>query len=133
MPTRSGSYQKEALRISAPLAPPLRSVMSTDHVPPCDAVHAEVYRCTGDRIGDADHVYLDHDDRRPAWVTVTTGLFGTHESFIPLVNAEISGERITVPFSKDHIRDAPTVQLVESHLSVADERSLYAHYGMPAE
>jgi hypothetical protein len=106
--------------------------MSNHHVHASDVTGAEVYRCTGDRIGPADDVYLDRHDERPAWVTVTTGLFGTHESFIPLAGADIDGGRITVPFGKDHIRDAPTVIPVERHLSSADEQSLYAHYGLSA-
>lgn len=97
-----------------------------------DPVAPDVYRCTGERIGQANDVYLD-GSRRPAWVSVTTGLFETHLSFIPLTDAAITPSRITVIFSKDHIRDSPTVEPVEAHLTPDDERSLKAHYGIAAE
>lgn len=89
----------------------------------------DVYRSTGEKIGRAESVYRNPADR-PAWVTVTTGLFGTHCSFIPLTDAAVTPDRITVRFSKDHIRDSPTVEPVGSRLSPAEERSLQAHYGL---
>ena len=37
----------------------------------------------GEKIGTFGDVYLDRDDA-PAWAGVQTGLFGRHESFVPL-------------------------------------------------
>jgi hypothetical protein len=92
-------------------------------------IGVDVYRSTGERIGSAESVYSNPADR-PAWVTVTTGLFGTHCSFIPLSDAAVTPDRITVRFSKDHIRDSPTVEPTGSRLNPDEERSLKAHYGL---
>ena len=97
-----------------------------------DPTALDVYRCTGERIGPANAVYEDRS-HRPAWVRVTTGLFATHQSFIPLTDAAITSDRITVVFSRDHIRDSPTVEPVDAHLTPDDERALNAHYGLAAD
>jgi hypothetical protein len=96
-----------------------------------DLTDLDVYRCTGERIGSANAVYQDRS-HRPAWVSVTTGVFSTHQSLVPLTDAAITPNRIIVVFSRDHIRDAPTVQPVGAHLTRDDEQSLNAHYGLLA-
>ena len=101
----------------------------TTKSPSGQAIDLDVYRCTGEKIGAAESLYHG-GSHRPAWVTVTTGLFATHRSFIPLAEAAISDDRITVAFSKDHIRDAPSVDPVEAGLRPEDERALNAHYGL---
>ena len=103
--------------------------MITDPQSP-DAFDCDVYRSTGERIGRANSIYLDRVSRRPAWVGVTTGLFATHQSLIPLTDAAITNDRIIVAFSKDHIRDSPTVEPVDARLTPGDERVLNAHYGL---
>lgn len=35
----------------------------------------------GSKIGDVGQVYLDEQTGQPLWVTVTTGMFGTWQSF----------------------------------------------------
>lgn len=93
-------------------------------------VGADVYHAHGEKIGRADRVYLDSQTTRQAWVTVMTGLFGTHRSFIPLVNADITNSQIFVPFSKEHVRDSPTAEPVGTHLTPDDEHALIVHYGL---
>ena len=101
----------------------------TTEPPSGPVIDLDVYRSTGERIGPAESLYHG-ESHRPAWVTVTTGLFATHRSFIPLADAAISDDRITVAFSKDHIRNAPSVEPVETRLRPEDERALNAHYGL---
>jgi uncharacterized protein YrrD len=91
---------------------------------------AEVYRATGERIGAADHVYRDERTGVAEWVGVQTGLFGTHHSLIPLSEAAVTDRRIVVPFSREHIRDAPSVDCVDAHPTPAEAVGLYAHYGL---
>lgn len=98
------------------------------HTP--DILGAEVYRTNGEKIGRAEHVYLDRETSQPAWVTVMTGLFGNHQSVVPITNADVSNNRISVLFSKEHIRDSPTVEPVDAHLTTDDELSLNVHYGL---
>ena len=63
----------------------------------------------GSKVGKIGQVYLDNKTGDPQWVTVSTGLFGTSESFVPLTSATTSGNDIQVPFSKSIIHDAPRV------------------------
>ena len=38
----------------------------------------------GQKIGEIDEIYLDAETGEPEWATVTTGLFGTKTSFVPI-------------------------------------------------
>ncbi|WP_369045812.1 PRC-barrel domain-containing protein [Sinomonas sp. P10A9] len=85
----------------------------------------------GEKIGAIGEFYLDDHTDVPAWVTVKTGLFGTKESFVPLEGARIAEENLVVPYTKDHIKDAPRVD-AEEHLEPGEEDRLYRHYGRSA-
>jgi uncharacterized protein (TIGR02271 family) len=91
---------------------------------------ADVYGSDGDKIGRAGQVYLDDQTGRPEWVTVNTGLFGMNESFIPLTDASFGDHGLTVPFTKDAVKDAPNVDPDDGHLSQDEEKALYGHYGL---
>jgi uncharacterized protein (TIGR02271 family) len=92
-------------------------------------IGAQMYSADGDKIGRVGQVYLDDYSQQPQWLTVNTGLFGTNESFVPIDQAEFSGDRVTVPFSKDHVKDAPNVA-ADGHISIEEEQALYRHYGL---
>jgi uncharacterized protein (TIGR02271 family) len=61
---------------------------------------------------------------------VHTGLFGTNESFVPIADAELNGNDLAVPFSKDQIKGAPNVDPAGGHLSEQEEEELYRYYGL---
>jgi uncharacterized protein (TIGR02271 family) len=82
------------------------------------------------KLGSVGEVYLDDETGRPEWATVNTGLFGTSETFVPIANASVDGDRLTVPFTKDQIKDAPNVDADGGHLDQSEEARLYQHYGM---
>jgi uncharacterized protein (TIGR02271 family) len=92
-------------------------------------IGSEVYGPDGDKIGKAGQVYLDDQTNEPAWVTVNTGLFGTNENFIPVQDASFSGGRVTVPFDKAKVKDAPQVAS-DGHISPEEEQELYRYYGL---
>jgi uncharacterized protein (TIGR02271 family) len=83
----------------------------------------------GDKIGTVSEVYLDDQSGRPEWATVRTGLFGTRETFIPLAEAQLSGDEIRFPYDKARVKDAPNIE-AEGHLSPAEETELYRYYGI---
>ncbi len=60
-----------------------------------------------EKLGTAGQVFLDDQTGQPEWVTVNTGKFGTKETFVPLSQAQLGDEEITVPYTKDQIKDAP--------------------------
>lgn len=81
----------------------------------------------GEKIGSIGQLYADDDTGEPTWVTVNTGLFGTSKSFLPIEGARIDGDDLVVPFTKDHVTDAPRVE-TDGHLEPEEEDRLYAHY-----
>ena len=92
-------------------------------------VGVDVYETDGAKIGSVGQVYLDNRTGEPEWVSVKTGLFGTKESFVPLGTATFSGDRITVPFPKDQVKNAPQID-PDGELSPAEEDELYRYYGL---
>jgi uncharacterized protein (TIGR02271 family) len=94
------------------------------------AVGSTAYDSNGEKIGSVGQVFLDDETGHPEFATVNTGLFGTNESYVPISNAELSGDRLTVPFTKDQVKDAPNVSADNGHLDQSGERALYEHYGM---
>lgn len=93
-------------------------------------IGSDVYGTDEQKIGTVGQVYLDDQSDRPEWVTVRTGLFGTKESFVPLSKAQTSGDGLRVPFTKDHVKDAPRTDADQGHLSHEEEAELYRHYGI---
>ena len=94
------------------------------------AIGSTVYSTSGDKIGKVGQLFLDDETQRPEFITVNTGLFGTNETFIPVADAELSGDRLTVPFDKDKVKDAPNVAADGGHLDQDEERRLYEYYGL---
>jgi uncharacterized protein (TIGR02271 family) len=82
----------------------------------------------GDKIGKIEEIYLDAETNEPEWAVVTTGLFGSKQSFVPIGDATSSGDGIRVPFEKATVKDAPKVD-PDGRLSQEEERELYRHYG----
>jgi sporulation protein YlmC with PRC-barrel domain len=81
----------------------------------------------GDKIGMIEDVFLDRHTGEPEWATVKTGLFGLKSSFVPIVDAELTGEdEVRVPFQKEQVKNAPKVD-ANGELSVEEERSLWEH------
>ncbi|SDF84347.1 DUF2382 domain-containing protein [Klenkia brasiliensis] len=92
-------------------------------------IGSDVYDAEGDKIGSATEVYLDDQSGRPEWVTVSTGLFGTRSTFVPLRDADLTGDGVRVPVSKAAVKDAPKVD-ADQHLSPQEEQELYRYYGL---
>ncbi|GAA2498136.1 PRC and DUF2382 domain-containing protein [Streptomyces gobitricini] len=90
-----------------------------------------VYDSTGDKIGEAKHVFVDDVTGRPDWVSVKTGLFGSGESFVPIHDASVVEDHLEVPYPKGKVKDAPNVDVdAGGHLSAEEERRLYRYYGV---
>ncbi|HEY0937871.1 MAG TPA: PRC-barrel domain-containing protein, partial [Trebonia sp.] len=81
----------------------------------------------GAKVGQVGQVYLDEENGAPTWVTVSTGLFGTRESFAPLYGASPRDGQLVLAVSKQLVQDAPSVDN-DGHLSEAEVTALYQHY-----
>ena len=83
----------------------------------------------GSKLGDVEAVYYDNDSNRPAWVSVRSGLFGSHVSIMPLQSADYDGKELRVPFDKEALKSAPHHD-PGHELSPRDEEDLFRHYGV---
>jgi stress response protein YsnF len=94
-----------------------------------EVIGATAYDSAGEKIGKVGQLFLDDETGQPEFVTVNTGFFGSNESFIPVADAQLAGDRLTVPYTKDHVKDAPNVDVQNGHLDHDEEAALYRHYG----
>ena len=85
----------------------------------------------GEKIGTFEELYLDESDR-PAWAAVKTGLFGLRQTFVPLSAAQPAGDDLQVPFDKQQVKDAPSID-PDAQLSAEEEDTLFRHYGLQPE
>jgi uncharacterized protein (TIGR02271 family) len=89
---------------------------------------ADVYAQDGEKIGSIDEIFYDEETRRPEWIGIGTGFFGTKRVVVPTENAKAGAHGVTVPYSKDQIKDAPDIDADE--ISQETERELYSYYGL---
>ena len=83
----------------------------------------------GDKLGTIDAIYLDDKTGRPEWATVTRGLFSAKAAFVPLAQAQAMGDSVQVPYDKQQVTDAPSME-ADGSLSQDEEAQLYRHYGL---
>lgn len=91
-------------------------------------IGSNVVDSDGDKIGTVGQVYVDTDTGAPSWVSVRTGFFGMSESFVPIDQADQTGEELRVPYSKEFVKDAPRID-ADGALEHAQEDELFAYYG----
>jgi uncharacterized protein (TIGR02271 family) len=87
-----------------------------------------LYDNDADKVGKIEEIYLDQQTNEPEWAVVTTGLFGTKQTFVPITDATRTDDGIRVPFTKSQVKDAPGID-PDGALSHEEERQLYGHYG----
>jgi len=83
----------------------------------------------GQKIGKIVDVYESTQAEDGTFVTVHTGMFGGHASFVPLAQASLQGKDVVVPYDKNLVKDAPRVQADQDLTSVEEDR-LYQHYNL---
>jgi uncharacterized protein (TIGR02271 family) len=91
--------------------------------------NATVYGRNGEKIGKVAGVYENEQTGEPTFVSVSTGLFGTKETLVPVGDAWGDNGDLNVPYTKDFIKDAPNID-PDEHLSEEEQDRLYAYYGV---
>ena len=104
-------------------------MISTENLSALTTAGGHVVGSDGSKIGSVGQIYVDDQTSEPTWVTVKTGLFGTHESFAPLESATQDGDDIVIAHTKDKVKDAPRVA-PDGHLEPEEEDRLYTYYGL---
>jgi len=89
----------------------------------------EVVDRDGRKIGTFDEIYLDEDTNEPAWAAIKTGPFGLRRRVVPMAEAQADGDSVRVPFSKDQVKSAPTIDS-EGWVPERDQATILRHYGL---
>lgn len=91
-----------------------------------EARGAPVYDDSGEKIGTVEEIFYDADSTRPEWIGIGTGFFGTKRVLVPLQSAQVTEDGVSVPYSKDLVKDSPDIESDE--ISEETEQELYTHY-----
>jgi len=89
----------------------------------------DLYDLDGDRIGTVEDVIYGDATGGLKWLVVETGLFGLKKIMVPAGEVRRSGDRLSVPHTKERVKDAPKVD-DEQALTQADESRLCRYYGL---
>src|SRR3954454_22152668 len=129
-PVRSRARRRLAPRASGnPMVRPRRRRGMPEQAEMMEWRGCEVVDQDGDKVGKLDEIYIDRETSKPEWAVVNTGLFGRKSSFVPLKDALREGDMIRVPYQKEHIKEAPSVD-PDGEISPEEEQRVYAHYGL---
>ncbi|MCS3493267.1 uncharacterized protein (TIGR02271 family) [Arthrobacter sp. JUb119] len=104
-------------------------MISTEQLQELSAIGGTVIGPDGQKIGKFGQIFLDDRSGRPEWATVRTGLFGLSESFVPLSQATVAGDTLSVPYGKQTVKDAPNID-PEGQLTPEQEQELYHYYSL---
>jgi uncharacterized protein (TIGR02271 family) len=83
----------------------------------------------GSKIGRIVDIYLDEQTGQPEWLAVSTGMFGSKVSFVPLAGAAARSGELVCQWTKEEVKDAPRAE-ADGHLSQEEEARLYEYYGV---
>src|SRR6195952_6076168 len=83
----------------------------------------------GSKIGKIADLYDDESGGAPIFATVHTGLFGTRTTFVPMTQAQLQGDDVVVPYTKDVVKGAPSVE-ADAEISPQEEQEIFSYYGL---
>ncbi|MFZ7087485.1 PRC-barrel domain-containing protein [Curtobacterium sp. RRHDQ10] len=92
--------------------------------------NATVRDSDGASVGKVTQVFPSDEDGTAAFLVVATGLLSGHETLVPAHDATFDGMDVHVGFTKDDIKDAPTLGTGRT-LSPAEADDVREHYGLP--
>jgi sporulation protein YlmC with PRC-barrel domain len=83
----------------------------------------------GNTVGKITDVIVDSATLENEWITVKTGMMGG-EHLVPFAAVEERGDTITVPFAKDDVKAAPTVDKGHAAPSPSEREQVFSHFRM---
>lgn len=89
---------------------------------------SNVFSSDGEKIGSIDEIFVDEQTGKPEWIGLGTGFFGTKRVLVPVEGADVREDGVTVPYSKDQVKQTPDIDSDE--ISQETEDRLYGHYGL---
>lgn len=83
----------------------------------------------GKPVGKITDVIVDSATLENEWITVKTGMMGG-EHLVPIAVVEDRGDAIAVPFAKDEVKAAPTVDKGHAAPSPSERELVFLHFGI---
>src|SRR5689334_25422008 len=83
----------------------------------------------GKPIGKIADGIVDSATLENEWITVKTGMMGG-EHHVPYAVLGEHGDQIALPFDKDRIKTAPTVDKGHAAPSPSERQEVFSHFGM---
>jgi len=83
----------------------------------------------GRPVGRITDVIVDSATLENEWITVKTGMMGG-EHLVPIAVVGEHGDQIALPFDKEKIKSAPTVDKGHAAPSPSERQLVFAHFGM---
>jgi hypothetical protein len=90
-------------------------------------VGGTLYGADNEKLGRISQVYVDAQDGHPTWAEVHVGTLGRHTTFVPLDDATWEHDDVTVPYTKDDVKNAPRPD-ADGGLNPSQEDELRRHY-----
>lgn len=84
----------------------------------------------GEKIGKLEDLVFSTSGT-PLFAAVSTGLFGRRTSLVPLHDASLTPDHVSVPYTKDQIKGAPQLDELSAMSGELEDASA-EHYGLPA-
>lgn len=88
-----------------------------------------VVSADGETLGRFEDAYVDHETHQAEWALVTADALGRTQFLVPLRDAEVAKETVTVAYSAQAVRSQPVID-AEGEITAEEEADLYEHYGM---
>jgi len=91
----------------------------------------DIYDQIGEKIGSVEQLYAGGGDGPPSWVgiKISTGLFGRELVLVPLARLKQEQGQVRVPYSRQHLLDAPEVE-AEDGLSEEEAEQLSDYFAV---
>ena len=83
----------------------------------------------GEKLGRIEDIYLDRESDKPEWALIRTSGVRGRATFVPLAQASQKGSSLTVPYDKNKVKGAPSMD-PDGELSQQEEAELYRYYGL---
>jgi sporulation protein YlmC with PRC-barrel domain len=83
----------------------------------------------GRKVGVFDEIYIDEETHQPTWAAVKMGTLRLRRRVVPVAEAEPFEGGVRIPFTKDDVRSAPTIDS-DGWVSERDTATILRHYGM---
>jgi sporulation protein YlmC with PRC-barrel domain len=89
----------------------------------------DLYDVNGEKIGTIEDIRYGELVGNLKWMVVKTGWLGTHTVYVPAGEVQSVGDRLTVSYGKDRVKDAPHVKDKLVSLPEVEEK-LCRFYGL---